>query len=153
MLCVWPAAGAGIIFCPLYGLTGLYCPGCGSMRAIGALLSGHIAEAFRYNPVTAPLLPLLALVCLCWLVGYVIRGEDVILYRIPFWLYMTVLGLLFLFGLLRNIPAAIFDCLRPGENYVFAGGTAFALSPFGLPGGQMPKEWAAAVHAALAHLI
>lgn len=84
------------------------------MRAIGCLLTAHIAEAFRYNPLTTLLLPLLALLCLGWLVGFVVSGQDLVLYRVPFWLYMTVLGLLFLFGLLRNIPIPIFDWLRPG---------------------------------------
>jgi hypothetical protein len=31
--------------------TGLDCPGCGSTRALHALLHGRIAEAFRFNPL------------------------------------------------------------------------------------------------------
>ena len=36
--------------CPFYELTGLYCPGCGSGRAVFSALHGRFAESFRYNP-------------------------------------------------------------------------------------------------------
>ena len=37
--------------CPFYALTGLYCPGCGSGRAVYALLHGRLAASFRYQPL------------------------------------------------------------------------------------------------------
>ena len=37
--------------CPFYKLTRLYCPGCGSGRAVRALLRGNLAESFRWNPM------------------------------------------------------------------------------------------------------
>ena len=56
-----PAAGALVLLymrlggaglkCPVYELTGLYCPGCGSGRAVYSALHGRFAESFRYNPV------------------------------------------------------------------------------------------------------
>lgn len=36
--------------CPFYELTGLYCPGCGSGRAVFSALHGRFAESFRFNP-------------------------------------------------------------------------------------------------------
>lgn len=45
--------------------TGLDCPGCGSQRALHALLTGHFADALRYNLmvfILAPLALLLALI-------------------------------------------------------------------------------------------
>ena len=36
--------------CPIYELTGLYCPGCGSGRAVFSALHGRFYESFRYNP-------------------------------------------------------------------------------------------------------
>lgn len=35
--------------CPFKTLTGWECPGCGSQRALLALLHGHPLEAWRYN--------------------------------------------------------------------------------------------------------
>lgn len=37
--------------CPFYRLTGLYCPGCGSGRAVQALLHGNFLQSFLYHPL------------------------------------------------------------------------------------------------------
>lgn len=37
--------------CPFYRLTGLFCPGCGSGRAVQALLHGNLPQSFLYNPL------------------------------------------------------------------------------------------------------
>ena len=47
--------------CPIYTYTGLLCPGCGGTRAFAALVHGHLAEAFHWNPLLTLLLPLLAI--------------------------------------------------------------------------------------------
>lgn len=36
--------------CLFHTVTGLDCPGCGSQRAISALLNGHFSEAWHFNP-------------------------------------------------------------------------------------------------------
>jgi hypothetical protein len=43
--------------CPVHHFFGILCPGCGTTRALAALLRGHIAEALRFNPLTTVLLP------------------------------------------------------------------------------------------------
>lgn len=40
---LWP------FHCPFKLITGLQCPGCGSQRALHALLMGHVGEAISYN--------------------------------------------------------------------------------------------------------
>jgi hypothetical protein len=45
--------------CPIYRYLHLYCPGCGSTRALAALLHGRVGEAMHYNPLFVALVPLL----------------------------------------------------------------------------------------------
>jgi hypothetical protein len=44
--------------CPVYRYLHLYCPGCGSTRALAALLHGRVIEAMHYNPLFVALVPL-----------------------------------------------------------------------------------------------
>lgn len=46
--------------CIFKALTGWDCPGCGSQRAIHALLHGRIVEAWRFNAALLLALPLCA---------------------------------------------------------------------------------------------
>ena len=55
-----PAHYAIYPVCPFRSLTGLYCPGCGSTHALAALLAGHWAEAWHYNPLAIVLAPVIA---------------------------------------------------------------------------------------------
>lgn len=52
--------------CPVHHLTGLSCPGCGSQRALTALVEGHIAEAFSYNYILPAAIAYLMLCGLHW---------------------------------------------------------------------------------------
>lgn len=36
--------------CPLYTITGYYCPGCGGTRAFAAFFAGQFRRSFRYHP-------------------------------------------------------------------------------------------------------
>lgn len=47
--------------CPLYVYFHLQCPGCGSTRALAALLQGHVLEALRLNALTTLLAPFAAI--------------------------------------------------------------------------------------------
>lgn len=55
--------GASVYFpkCPVRLLTGYPCPGCGSQRAIHALLHGDIKGAAEYNILVVMFVPLLVL--------------------------------------------------------------------------------------------
>ena len=46
--------------CPIHEYLHLQCPGCGSTRALAALLHGHVAEALHLNALFVMLLPFLA---------------------------------------------------------------------------------------------
>ncbi|MGM1062991.1 DUF2752 domain-containing protein [Saccharothrix sp. Mg75] len=53
--------------CPLYALTGIQCPACGSTRMVHALLHGDVVAAWQFNAVMLVAgLPLLAWLWLRW---------------------------------------------------------------------------------------
>ena len=70
--------GPGGLFppCPFRALTGWKCPGCGSLRALHALLHGDISSAFWLNPLAVTCVPLvLPLVAEDLLVGFGLRAR------------------------------------------------------------------------------
>lgn len=61
MFVVDPVQASWFPQCPSRLLTGYLCPGCGSSRAMHALVHGHIAAAWHYNAALLFALPLMAL--------------------------------------------------------------------------------------------
>lgn len=61
--------------CFIKQITGLPCPSCGSTRSAMSLLSGHVQEAFIYNPLGIVLVILL-LTIPAWLIFDLIRETD-----------------------------------------------------------------------------
>ena len=97
--------------CVFHRLTNLYCPGCGSGRALYALLHLRFREAFQYNCLFIPLgLPAALLVVYEYL-RFVFPRLHLRPVRIPFAVAAGCVALLFLFAILRNIP--IFRFLAP----------------------------------------
>ena len=90
--------------CPVYAITGGYCPGCGSLRACNDLLTGHVGAAFGSNL----LLPF-ALVWLGW--WWVARVADAAGWHVR----REPSGRAFCIGLL--VALAVFTFLRnvPGS--------------------------------------
>ena len=96
-----PTASAVFPRCTFLSLTGYKCPGCGSQRAIHALLHGDVVSAFRYNALLLVAIPWIAL-CL-YAEGQRIRNPR--LYArlnapLLIWLFLAIL---LLWWLLRNI--------------------------------------------------
>jgi Protein of unknown function (DUF2752) len=101
----WLVNPARLTYCPLclfHSFTGLYCPGCGSTRALHQLTHGHLLAAFHLNPLAVVALPLLTI----WLA----RGECTKLK--PAWIW-TLLAIIVAFGVLRNLPWQPFTLLAP----------------------------------------
>lgn len=90
-------------FCPLYALTGLYCPLCGGLRATEDLLRGRVAAAWAMNPLwvlaTGP-------VALAWAAWLRRRVLDRPARRVPAWVGWALLAVVLAFGVARNVPAA-----------------------------------------------
>jgi hypothetical protein len=101
LFCFDPSAVRIYPPCPLHYLTGLYCPGCGSLRALHQLLHGHLACALALNPLLVLALPLLVFVRL--------RPS----WRYRPWLGWTCLGLVVVYGVARNVPCWPFVLLAP----------------------------------------
>ena len=98
--------------CVFHALTGLYCPGCGTMRAAMALLDGNLRLAARNNLLLAVFVPAL-LVLLCgeaW--GYLSgRGTPRLLKKAELPLCIALGTLAVVFTVLRNLPS--FSFLAP----------------------------------------
>ena len=97
--------------CPFLAATGLYCPGCGSLRAGHHLLQLHWHEAWLHNPALVVILPLLAL----WLVAHfdtVLRGRRWTMSYRPAWGW-GVLCVTLGYWILRNLPLPFFAAWRP----------------------------------------
>lgn len=65
VICIYaiydPAGSEWFPKCPLYTVTGFKCPGCGSQRAIHALLHGDLATAFKMNGLLVISIPFILL--------------------------------------------------------------------------------------------
>lgn len=93
--------------CPFLAVTGLWCPVCGSTRALHALLNGAPAQALGFNALFVLALPLLVYAYLSWLSP---RLPRLRLSRTAGW-GMAVVGLAF--GVLRNLPVGPLAALAP----------------------------------------
>ncbi len=57
------------IGCPIRALTGGFCPGCGSTRAIDELLHGDLIGSMTCHPMVLPLLGLTTYLWVSWIAG------------------------------------------------------------------------------------
>lgn len=97
-----PHAGGFYPLCPIHAVSGLYCPGCGTIRALHALVHGDLPMAFGHNVLVPPLLVALVVGIVVWgrsrWRGTPLRLDP------PTWLPLTAGALVLVFGLLRNVP-------------------------------------------------
>lgn len=109
----WNPATAGFFpVCPFFTLTGWYCPGCGSLRAMHQLLHGHLEIAFGLNPLLVLALPFVLYHILALLLRHP-RIRPLSTSLIPAWGVRAVGIVLVVFGVLRNLPQYPFSLLAP----------------------------------------
>ena len=89
--------------CPLRYLTGWYCPGCGSLRAMHQLLQGNLRAAWALNPLTVLLLPVLVYGMASYAV-FELRGQHLPRLFLPAIWIRALCAVIILFGIARNIP-------------------------------------------------
>ena len=64
LLCFFdPSTSAIFPPCPTNALTKLHCPGCGTLRAMHALLHGDVKEALSQNILAVIFIPILPAIC------------------------------------------------------------------------------------------
>jgi hypothetical protein len=99
--------------CPFLWLTGWYCPGCGSLRAVHQLLLGNFRQAFAFNPLAVLSLPFViygAASHAC----FQLRGHYLPhLFMHAAWIRGLATAIV-IFAILRNLPGHAFHWMAPG---------------------------------------
>ncbi len=87
--------------CMFHELTGWQCPGCGSQRALHALLTGDVAAAWGFNALFVLELPLLALLACAWC----LRSKHPWLHRVlnSRTVILGILAVIILWTIVRNV--------------------------------------------------
>jgi Protein of unknown function (DUF2752) len=91
--------------CPLYATTGIYCPGCGGLRAVNDLTDGHVGAALSSNVLVTLMIPVGVVLLSIWALDRW-RGR----YRSVPWstlrpLVVSLVTVMFLFAVARNTGA------------------------------------------------
>lgn len=102
----------GFVPCPIRGLTGHWCPGCGLTRATHHLLHGDVATALHLNALTPLLLGALVTIWFVWLRVATGAGVPAAIRRIRPSSYVFAGSALVAFTVVRNLPGA--EALRGG---------------------------------------
>jgi hypothetical protein len=115
-------AGAAILFffnpattvfypkCLFHEMTGLYCPGCGTTRALNHLLHGELPDALCANALVVLALPVLGFIILRRCLR---RRPPVAASRVRLVWIVVLLAVVAVFGVLRNVPCRPFSWLAP----------------------------------------
>lgn len=93
-----PRQAGAFVPCPFYATTGCYCPGCGSMRAIGSLWRGDALAAIGYNILVIPALIWIAI----WFVAPW-TGRDAPSSKWGIYIGTAVVAV---FAVVRNLPGS-----------------------------------------------
>ncbi len=88
--------------CPFLAVTGQFCPGCGSLRAVHALVTGHPLAAVGLNVLTVVGMVVLAVIWGRWALRS-LRGQPRTSVA-PAWALYLMLGVAVVFWVVRNLP-------------------------------------------------
>jgi hypothetical protein len=97
-----PHAAGHYPTCPFLWLTGLYCPGCGALRALHDLAHRDLGGAWGMNPLVVAAIPLLLFCWFTWLRRATLGRERT--WAAPGAAIWSLFGLVVVFGIARNIP-------------------------------------------------
>ncbi len=108
-----PASSGIFPPCPVHYLTGWYCPGCGPLRALHALLHGDLMQAWAMNPLTVMLLPFLSYGLISDALVQ-LRGRGLPAPTLSAMQIRALFVVIVAFGVVRNLPVRPFALLAPG---------------------------------------
>jgi len=97
--------------CPLLAVTGLLCPGCGTLRSLHAVLNGAVAASIGYNPLLWAAAPFGILAAVRH--GLARMGLAASPPRLRAAATWAILAVLVSYTVLRNLPLAPFHLLAP----------------------------------------
>jgi hypothetical protein len=100
--------------CPTAALFGVDCPGCGTARALHALLHGDLARAADHNVLLVVVLPFVAAAAGYWAWSRFVRPLPE--RRLPARLGWGVLAVAVAFAVLRNLPWEPLTYLASGAS-------------------------------------
>ena len=93
-------------YCPLYALTGVYCPGCGGLRGVNDLTHGHVWQAASSNLLMVLAIPFAAYFFGRWTYG-AWTGRDVeVVPALPRSVKTGLALLVVAFTVARNLPGS-----------------------------------------------
>lgn len=97
-----PRVGGSYGVCPSILFFGVACPGCGSLRALGAITRGDWADVVAYNPAIPLGLAMLAGLWVGWLRRLYLGVSRS--WIAPGWILNTLAAGLVVYAVARNIP-------------------------------------------------
>ena len=106
-----PHAAGSWGFCPWHALTGLYCPGCGALRAVNDLGNGDVLGALSSNLLFVAMVPVLVYFWLRWTQRAwsdvpKSSAQKTAVWQLPAGVWIAAGTVVMLvFGVLRNLPA------------------------------------------------
>ncbi len=93
-------------FCPLYALTGIYCPGCGGLRGVNDLSDGHVGAAASSNLLLVLAIPVVVFLLARW-TWAAWQGRDVaVVPHLPRSAKWGLGALVVVFWVARNLPGS-----------------------------------------------
>lgn len=92
--------------CPLYALTGVYCPGCGGLRAVNDLTNGHLGQAASSNLLLVLAIPFVVVLFARWNYAAWTGRETRVVPALPSGVRIGLVVLAVVFTVARNLPGS-----------------------------------------------
>jgi hypothetical protein len=93
-------------YCPLYALTGIYCPGCGGLRGVNDLTDGHVWQAASSNLLMVLAIPFVVYFFSRWTYAAWTGRDVAAVPALPRSVRTGLILLVVVFTFARNLPGS-----------------------------------------------